>query len=188
MLILIATAASICDATVDRLLAAYPTVVEYCERCGDKAPGVPHPAEGRPADLASTYVKTSDVRYENLALLANCIAEPLAVPSLRVLDETSTGVLIVPDTAPVSTHIEHAPVVHVRATNAAAPRMWPLVLAGAGGGGAVVCVLTGLALYRRRKQTKKLGTLGGPTPREATWLAGSLARRRRSPSSSTCAG
>lgn len=164
MLILIATAASLCDATVERLLAIQPTVIEYCERCGDKAPGLPHVAATRPIDLESTFVKTSDVRYENLALLAGCTTD-VPVPSLKVLDETSTGVLIVPDTASVVVPVE-LPVMHAQATAAIEPAtsMWPFVLAGAGGGGAAVCVIAGLALYRRRKQPGKLGKLGAPTP------------------------
>lgn len=176
MLILIA-AASLCDAAVDRLLATQPTVIEFCERCGDKAPGLPHIAEGRPSDLESTFVKTSDVRYENLALLAGC-ATDVVVPTLKVLDETSTGVLIVPDTAP-DTVPDTAPVtapvtrpmpaVHVQATAAMAPRtsLMPFVVAGSGGGAATLCGVAGLALYRRRKrafQARKLGKLGGPTP------------------------
>lgn len=163
MLILIATA-SLCNAAVDRLLAPQPTVIEYCERCGDKAPGLPHVADARPIDLESTFVKTSDVRYENLALLAGC-ATDVPVPSLEVLDETSTGVLIVPDTASVIEPAE-LPTMHAQAVAAIVlpTSMWPFVLAGAGGGGGAVCVIAGLALYRRRKQPGKLGKLGAPTP------------------------
>lgn len=168
MLILIAAAASVCDAAVDRLLATHPTVIEYCEPCGDKAPGLPHIADARPADLESMYVKTSDVRYENLAVLAGCVTD-VPVPSLKVLDETSTGVLIVPDTAPVQVRGEPVlPVVHIQAASTAPPTsMMPFIVAGAGGGGATLCVIAGLAVYWRRKrviEAKRLGKLGAPTP------------------------
>ena len=160
MLILMAAAATVCDAQIDRVLASHPMVVEYCERCGDKAPGMPHVAEGRPADLASTYVKTSDVRYQNLALLANCVAEPVDVPSLKVLDETPTGVLIVPDTAQVDTVIAEspplaAPVVtpppHVMVFHEETTTPWWWAIAAVGGGtvvngGAVLWLVT-----RRRR-------------------------------------
>jgi hypothetical protein len=183
MLILIAAAATVCDAAVDRILATHPTVVEYCERCGDKAPGMPHPAEDRPKDLASTYVKTSDVRYQNLALLANCVAEPLAVPSLKVLDETPTGVLIVPDTTPVDAVLVPdvamlvrdampvpnvlaplPPEVHTTVVIRETATMWPYFVAGAA---IPTWVIAGLALHRRRKRVRdarKLGRFAGPRP------------------------
>ena len=184
MLILIAAAATVCDVAVDRILATHPTVVEYCERCGDKAPGMPHPAEGRPTDLASTYVKTSDVRYQNLALLANCIAEPLDVPNLKVLDETPTGVLIVPDTAPIDAAVlvpdvamlvpnampvpyvtpPLPPEVHTTVVIRETATMWPYFVAGAA---IPTWVIAGLALHRRRKRirdARKLGRLVGPRP------------------------
>jgi hypothetical protein len=173
MLILIAAAATVCDAAVDRVLASHPMVVEYCERCGDKAPGMPHPAQGRPTDLASTYVKTSDVRYQNLALLANCIAEPLDVPSLKVLDETPTGELIVPDTTPVDAVLvpdvamvmpPPAPEIHTTVVIRETATMWPYLVAGAA---IPTWVIAGLALHRRRKRVqdaRKLGRLVGPRP------------------------
>jgi hypothetical protein len=161
MLILIAAAASLCDAAVDRLIATHPTVVEYCERCGDKAPGLPYVVDARPIDLESTYVKTSEVRYENLALLAGCTTDA-SVPTLKVLDETRTGVLIVPDTAPVEVRGEPMlPVVHLQAVSTrAASSMMPFVVAGAGGGGATVCIIAGLAVYRRRKRAFEARKLG----------------------------
>lgn len=176
MLILVAAAATVCDAAVDHALASHPMIVEYCERCGDKAPGLPHPARGRPADLASTYVKTSDVRYQNLALLANCIAEPLEVPSLKVLDETPTGVLIVPDTTPVDAALvvpdlppapppaAMPPEVHTTVVIRETATMWPYLVAGAA---IPTWVIAGLALHRCRKRVqdaRKLGRLAGPRP------------------------
>jgi hypothetical protein len=184
MLIFIAAAAAtVCDAAVDRVLASHPTIVEYCERCGDKAPGMPHPAQGRPTDLASTYVKTSDVRYQNLALLANCIAEPLDVPSLKVLDETPTGVLIVPDTTPVDAMVVPdvamllpdamavpnmppplPPEVHTTLVIRETATTWPYFVAGAA---IPTWVIAGLALHRRRKRVRdarKLGRFVGPRP------------------------
>ena len=172
MLILIAAAATVCDAAVDRILATHPMVVEYCERCGDKAPGMPHPATGRPTDLASTYVKTSDVRYQNLALLANCVAEPLEVPSLKVLDETPTGVLIVPDASPVDAVLvpdvlpapplpppaaAGPPEVHTTVVIRETATTWPYFVAGAA---IPTWIIAGLALHRRRKRAQEARKLG----------------------------
>jgi len=98
------------------LLANHPKVIAFCEPCGDKAPGMPAVAEsvelgehgvqinGSAVDLAYTFVQTSPTQYRNLALLAGCEAHDVS-PSLKVAEETTTGVLIVPDDAPVA----HAP-------------------------------------------------------------------------------
>jgi hypothetical protein len=91
----------------------HPTVVEYCEPCGDKAPGVPHAIEHvakqrgtdgeysvtldkREVDLAYEYVQTAPSKYENIALLAGCPTSGVE-PSLIVADATDTGVLIMPE-------------------------------------------------------------------------------------------
>jgi hypothetical protein len=95
----------------------HPKVVEYCEPCGDKAPGVPHTIEHvakqrgtdgeysvtldkREVDLAYEYVQTAPSKYENIALLAGCPTSGVE-PSLIVADATDTGVLIMPSDEPV---------------------------------------------------------------------------------------
>jgi len=95
----------------------HPKVVEYCEPCGDKAPGVPHTIEHvakqrgtdgeysvtldkREVDLAYEYVQTAPSKYENIALLAGCPTSGVE-PSLIVADATDTGVLIMPSDTPV---------------------------------------------------------------------------------------
>jgi len=81
----------------------HPKVVEYCEPCGDKAPGVPHTIEHvakqrgtdgeysvtldkREVDLAYEYVQTAPSKYENIALLAGCPTSGVE-PSLIVADD-----------------------------------------------------------------------------------------------------
>jgi hypothetical protein len=95
----------------------HPKVVEFCEPCGDKAPGVPHAIEHvakqrgtdgeysvtldkREVDLAYEYVQTAPSKYENIALLAGCPTSGVE-PSLIVADATDTGVLIMPSDDPV---------------------------------------------------------------------------------------
>lgn len=106
------------------LIARHRTIVDFCQPCGDAAPGTPHrvgdvsvrPTEGgleevmvdgRSIDLAYTYVDagvhplgTTADRYGNLAALAGCLATGVS-PGLRVDSATSRGVLIVPDDAAV---------------------------------------------------------------------------------------
>ncbi|MEO8841514.1 MAG: hypothetical protein ABI591_07730 [Kofleriaceae bacterium] len=94
-----------------------PKVVEFCEPCGDKAPGAPHTIEHvakqrgtdgeysvtldkREVDLAYEYVQTAPSKYENLALLAGCPTSGVE-PSLIVSDASDTGVLIMPSDQPV---------------------------------------------------------------------------------------
>ena len=90
-------------------LSSRGRMIVFCEACGDAAPGRPidvagvavQPTgagladvlvDGRPIDLANTYVPTSDVEYRNLAALAGCVATGSSV--LRVDRATATGVLI----------------------------------------------------------------------------------------------
>lgn len=92
------------------ILAEHPKVIEYCEPCGDKAPGEPYVASsvtigspaagykevsinGKPIDLAYTYVQVSSTRYKNLAKLAGCPATGVSA-SLKIKDETPDSVLI----------------------------------------------------------------------------------------------
>lgn len=99
------------------ILAKQPKVLEFCEPCGDKAPGMPFVAgdvtmttpdsrykeiqiNGKDIDLAYIYVQTSPTQYRNLAKLAGCSASDVS-PSLYIANETPTGVLITPDPDPV---------------------------------------------------------------------------------------
>jgi hypothetical protein len=96
------------------LLERSPKYIEFCEPCGDKAPGIPQLAKevevttpeggyreisinGRPIDLAYVYVKTDATHYRNLGLLAGCDATGVS-PSLTIEAETTNGVLISADT------------------------------------------------------------------------------------------
>lgn len=76
-----------CRQTADAL-ALGKQVVEYCADCGDVAPGVPYIAEGPLRDPANTFVRTTPDRFERL-----CGSD-----TLRVSEETATGILIVPET------------------------------------------------------------------------------------------
>ncbi|HEX5058807.1 MAG TPA: hypothetical protein VFV99_05570 [Kofleriaceae bacterium] len=84
--------------------------IEFCEPCGEKAPGIPQKAQsvavqdadgdykevtinGKGVDLAYTFVKTDAGHYRNLAALAGCPAEGVS-PSLAIEDETPNGVMI----------------------------------------------------------------------------------------------
>ena len=95
------------------ILKSSPQFIEYCEPCEDKAPGAPqqvkavavHDASspykevsinGKDVDLAYVFVKTSDMRYENLASLAGCPATGVS-PSLTIEAGTRTGVIITAD-------------------------------------------------------------------------------------------
>lgn len=109
------------DDVATRALAAFknhPKVIQFCEPCGDKAPGEPVVAERvtkerdrdggyqividkREVDLAYTYVETGLQRFENVAALAGCPASGVS-PSLRVDEATSSGVMIRADSTPVS--------------------------------------------------------------------------------------
>ncbi len=88
--------------------------IDFCEPCGDVAPGTPQKIEnvnidtphagyreltlnGTPIDLAYVFVKTSDSEYSNLAKLAGCPATGVS-PTLAVASETKDGVMITADT------------------------------------------------------------------------------------------
>lgn len=100
----------------EQLLAKHEKVIEYCEPCGQKAPGAPYTAErvslvtpgsgyrtveinGHGVDLAYTFVKVSQTKYKNLAKLAGCPAEDVS-KELTIADETPNGVMIMPDEPP----------------------------------------------------------------------------------------
>ncbi len=100
-----------------QLLAKHTSIVEYCEPCGEKAPGMPYAVKdvsiatpsdgykeieinGKGVDLAYTFVKISSTKYKNLANLAGCPAQDVS-KVLTIADETPNGVVITPDTRPV---------------------------------------------------------------------------------------
>jgi hypothetical protein len=99
-----------------QILTSSSKFIEYCEPCGDHAPGVPLQIEnanvmvpaasywelslnGKPSDLAYVFVKTSDTEYKNLAKLAGCPVTGVSA-SLTVEPETPSGVLITADDKP----------------------------------------------------------------------------------------
>ncbi len=103
-------------AKAEAILAKHPKVIAYCEPCGDKAPGEPAIARdvtvttpqgayrevsinGQPVDLAYTFVQVSSTKYKNLAKMVGCPASGVS-SSLKVADETPTGVLITPTEPP----------------------------------------------------------------------------------------
>lgn len=90
-----------------------PKVIDFCEPCGDQAPGEPHAVRstevtaadgdfkelrvnGTAVDLAYVFVQTDATHYRNLAALAGCPATGVS-PSLEVAAETKHGVLITAD-------------------------------------------------------------------------------------------
>jgi hypothetical protein len=100
----------------EAILAKHPKVIAYCEPCGDKAPGEPAIARdvtvatpqgdyrevsinGQAVDLAYTFVQVSSTKYKNLAKMVGCPASGVS-SSLKVADETPTGVLITPSQQP----------------------------------------------------------------------------------------
>jgi hypothetical protein len=167
---------------VDQLLAEGPKLVELCEPCGDKAPGLPFTVSRfvhGERDLAYTYVQTSNTRYENLAMLVDCPVRGVS-PSLVVTGETEHGVLISADLTPVTAYATPmmaadvaADVASDVASNAPAhvtfhtttrveqPLPWFVVLVAAGGGffaGAGIVAL-GLAARRRRAMRPRANDL-----------------------------
>ena len=100
------------------VMHGHPNVIEYCEPCGDKAPGEPHQIDHlakqrdtdgyfavtldkREVDLAYEYVQTAPSKYENVAALAGCPTSGVS-PTLEVSDASDKGVLILPSETPVA--------------------------------------------------------------------------------------
>lgn len=154
-----------------QLLASHSKVIAFCEPCGDKAPGVPAVADsveldehgvrinGSAVDLAYTFVQTSPTQYQNLALLAGCEAHDVS-PSLKVAEETSNGVLIVPDDAEV-THSSPPPApavpphVFVFSTHTREPLPWlTIVFAGLASFTMSLAGILAFAKLRRRRAMK----------------------------------
>ena len=103
-------------AKAKKLVEAHPKVIAFCEPCGEKAPGIPEAVtsveigtpnpgykdvriNGKPVDLAYTFIQTSPGTYRNLAMMAGCAASDVS-PSLKVADETPNGILITPAEEP----------------------------------------------------------------------------------------
>lgn len=114
------------DQVATHALAAmkgHPNVIEFCEPCGDKAPGEPHAIDHlakqrdtdgsyaitldkREIDLAYTYVQTAPSTYENVAALAGCPTSGVS-PTLHVDDASDRGVMITASERPVA-HVQIA--------------------------------------------------------------------------------
>ena len=93
-----------------RQIVNHPDYVEFCEPCGDAAPGEPRRAnrvdlraldrhaveltiDGESVDLAYIYVKVSNRQFRNLAMLAGCPTMGVS-SSLRIDSESPTSVVI----------------------------------------------------------------------------------------------
>jgi hypothetical protein len=163
---------------VDQLLADHPKLVELCEPCGDKAPGLPFRVSQfvhGERDLAYTYVQTSNTRYENLAMLVDCPVRGVS-PSLAVTKETEHGMLISADTTPVTAYappmiaadgaacvasFAPAHVTFHTTTRVEQPLPWFVVVVATGGGvfaGAGIVAL-GFAARRRRAMRPRASDL-----------------------------
>jgi hypothetical protein len=88
-------------AVTHQILVEHPTIVAFCEPCGDRVPGEPIDYTGEEVNPAYTYVQTGSARFDNIAALAGCPVAGVS-PGLRVEEETADGVLIVPDHSPVA--------------------------------------------------------------------------------------
>ena len=164
LVVVLAAARAEADPCTDRandLVARYPTYVTYCEACGDLAPSAPaNASRGQPLELAHTYLATSAARYENLAALAGCPVTNVP-PSLRVTAETASGVLIMPDWAPVQSPAVATPPPPPAPVVIAVPQLvvvqadedppWALLAGIAGLATGAVGVLCAFALRRRHR-------------------------------------
>lgn len=168
------------EATADRALAvvqAHHTVLEYCEPCGDKAPGVPHvldhaakqrdvdryyavTLDKREVDLAYTYVEVEPGHFTNLAKLAQCPTSGVT-PELAVARATDTGVLITPDANPRPL-AQTQPIV---IEHGASLSPW-LIVAACGGSTAAWAVLLLLAERRRRARAMRPRAIDMVAPHE----------------------
>lgn len=172
------------------ILTSSPTYIEYCEPCGDKAPGMPQRAtsvdvnvvgddyrevsiDGKAIDLAYVFVRTDDAHYRNLAGLAGCPATGVSA-SLDIADETPNGVLITAGNDPLDgtppppavvaspvAPLATPPQVFVYTTTTHEVAWLPIVLGAAGG------FITGsaftlvlLGLRRRRAMRPRATDLG----------------------------
>jgi hypothetical protein len=116
-----------CTDMADGILGTSSTIITFCERCGDRVPGVPHAWDGTAVDLTTTYVKVSPDRYDNLAAMAGCATDG-AAPSLRVVHDH--GDVIIPEHTAVTPVIVQAATPHYElAVGGGALAMVALVLA-----------------------------------------------------------
>lgn len=169
-------------AHAEQELVQHPTMIRFCEPCGDKVPGTPAPVrkvvtrsiasypgrsevvvDGSAIDLAYTYVQTSEHRYENLAARVGAEA-PGVSPTLRVDDETPSGVLIYADQTPVTTTLPPPPpppppapappaaptTIYVISNTTTGVGWLPIVLAC--GGTSMIWSLGAFAMTRRRRR------------------------------------
>ncbi len=87
-------------AVTHQILVEHPTIIAFCEPCGDHVVGAPQHWNGEAVDPTYTYVQTTPSRFDSVAALAGCPVAGVS-PGLRVEEATADGVLIVPDqTAP----------------------------------------------------------------------------------------
>lgn len=161
----------ISDQVATRALAVmhdHPNVIEYCEPCGDQAPGEPHridhlakqrdtggyyavTLDKREVDLAYEYVQTAPSRYENVAALAGCPASGVS-PSLEVDDASDKGVMIVASETPVAQVAAPPPPAPVTSVTYVVQEdhvSWLAILAACGLSSALWAVT--LLLLRRRR-------------------------------------
>ena len=166
-----------------RELSSRARMIVFCEACGDAAPGSPvdvasvvvRPTgaglaevivDGRPIDLATAFVPTSEVEYRNLALLAGCAATGSS-PALRVDRATATGVLIRAAGPPAAAR----PPIAVAAPRSSDPPTWAAGFLGGLAAFAVASIAAfGLAVSRRRARCSSL-------PRAAALLDREVAPR-----------
>ena len=132
-----------CDTAARVLLAQHAAYVTYCPECGDPAPSAPATwtAPQPLPDLAHTYVRTSASSFELAATLDGCYVTGLP-RSLRVVDETATGVLIVPDELPSRRLPELIPSGHAaEPTPLEVPAWIACAIGGLAGSGVTVTLL-----------------------------------------------
>ena len=141
----------------------HPNVIEFCEPCGDQAPGEPHAIahvakqrdrdgffavmlDQREVDLAYLYVQTAPATYANVAALAGCPASGVS-PSLHVDNASDRGVLITASERPTEQPPPPACVVEAR------PQLdiWAVIAACTLLNG--VWALAAVLLLRRRRAT-----------------------------------
>jgi len=162
-----------------RELSSRARMIVFCEACGDAAPGRPigvaavalHPTgagladvlvDGRPIDLATTYVQTSDVEYRNLAALAGCDATGSS-PVLRIDRATATGVLIRAAGAPPAA--PPPPIAGAAPSSPPAPPGWLAGFLGGLAAFATASLLGVVAAVTRRRRRR-----GSSLPRAASLL------------------
>jgi hypothetical protein len=132
-----------------QILAQHPTIVTFCEPCGDRVPREPVQWAGEPVDPTTTYVQMTPERFDNLAVLLGTPADGVS-PSLRVESATADGVLIVPDT------VAHPPVTFTPppVVVVAEDSHWGAIAVGCGATSALW--LAALRLRRRKQHRPRL--------------------------------